>query len=250
MMKKNGTNCDCSSNRMQNGNAYQPVPIRPIDNEHQATAPPYISDYSQDIPPPSNPNYAENTYAYVSYAVSTIDGVPKKKNRLMFYLCLIELFLAAFVFAGGIWCVSVKHTYCSFYSAIWSAIVLLINAVVGIVTSRLDRSNWYIAHLIWSILSVAVCIFGGIVSMQTWLTLGDKNVIQPNYGYDNLCIIDTFNRHRIDLAALRPKYPFESCLWALRVGLSVSVVQFCVTAVLFSMESASVVLCLYRVCNK
>lgn len=135
-MAKNQYAVDPPNHRMYNGNVYQPAPTMPsleinINQHNPIPVSPYhvsnVSQQSQSSPPtkrnppssapppvPSPPHPTapprsqtySNTYNYVTSDAGGffIDKFPKRENRGMFRLCLIECLLAAFVLGGGIWC--------------------------------------------------------------------------------------------------------------------------------------------------
>jgi hypothetical protein len=278
MGKENYTVEHPPSQRLYNGNVYHPAPAMPkleiSINQHNPS--PIISPYQVSnvqspsppstiskrnpptvspppIPnaPPRNPNYT-STYNYVRSDAGGffIDKFPKRENRGMFRLCLIEFLLALFVFFGGVWCFRENALYCPYYSAIWTGMIFLLNSIVGSIASKMGTHNLYIAHLVLSVASVILCIIGCILSARNWMLIGTYR--HPTVGpYDSFCVIDQHDSHRISyIFSHQDKYNFRQCLWMLKAGLATNSVQFVVTAVLAILNLVSAAFCLRRTCRK
>lgn len=84
----------------------------------------------------------------------------------MFRLCVIELVLASCVLLAGVWCARANKGYCPYYSGIFTALIFLLNALVGGVAARLSTHRLYIAHLTLSIISLMVCIIGCVLAAR------------------------------------------------------------------------------------
>jgi len=282
-MVKNNYTVDPPNHRMYNGNVYQSAPTMPSleININQHNPSPVVSPYqvssvqqSHSLPekrslptsapppppnqppgfanaPPRNPMYS-STYNYPTSDAGGffIDKFPRRENRGMFRLCLIEFLLAIFVFGGGIWCARENALYCPYYSAIWTGSIFLLNAIVGSVASKVGTHNLYLTHLVLSVISIILCVIGCVLSARNWMLIGTEGhpTVKP---YDSPCVIGFHDANRISyIFSHMDRYNFRECLWSLKAGLATNSIQFVLTAVLAILNIVSVAFCLRRTCRK
>jgi len=98
-------------------------------------------------------------------------------------------FITVLMLAGGIWCLNEtarEADYCpGYHSAIWipgmrratagiidhifilsvSAFFIL-NSILGLISSKLATINFYLAHLVISLLCVVMCVVGGALAAR------------------------------------------------------------------------------------
>ncbi|KAK6745176.1 hypothetical protein RB195_011724 [Necator americanus] len=115
-------------------------------------------------PPPPPPSYGG--YEHPAYNPLWFDRFPRRENRGMFRLCLVELMLAVVILAGGIWCYQDTSDYCPYYSAIWTSVIYVVNSLVGSAAAKIGSINLYMAHLVLSLVAVAMCFISGALSAR------------------------------------------------------------------------------------
>ncbi|VDM66934.1 unnamed protein product [Strongylus vulgaris] len=121
-------------------------------------------------PPPPPPSYAG--YEHPAYNPLWFDRFPRRENRGMFRLCLVELMLAVVILGGGIWCYHDTADYCPYYSAIWTSVIYIVNALVGSAAAKIGSINLYTAHLVLSLVAVMMCFVSGALSARNWTLVG------------------------------------------------------------------------------
>ncbi|CAI4229143.1 unnamed protein product [Auanema sp. JU1783] len=200
----------------------------------QATAPP-PPIYPDCNNPPYNPMW--------------IDRFPRRENRGMFRLCLVELMLGIVIFGGGIWCYNDTPDYCPYYSAIWTSAFFILNALIGSAAAKLGSHNLYMAHLVLSLITVMMCFIGGGLSARNWALVGTYH--HPRIERDEaFCLLGTHDTGRISyIFSHMDKYDFSKCLWQLKVGVAVNSVQFVVDVLEVLLNILSAILCLKRTCS-
>ncbi|KAI6241570.1 hypothetical protein M3Y99_00316600 [Aphelenchoides fujianensis] len=275
--KQNG---EVASQRSYGGNIYHAAPSMPTleisINQHNPPpmASPYqvssISDHTPTPPakrnppltapppppiprspqPARNPTYSHNNHYNYPESDHWINRIPQRKNLVMFYLCLIQLILAAVVLAGGVWCSQENTEYCPYYSAIWTAVVFIINSAVGLVAARIGAEKAYLGHLALSCVSFMLCIAGCILAARNWFLVGTYShpTISRNDAY---CILGEHDAPRVShIFSHMEKYNFRQCLYAVKVGLAVNSIQFVFTLFIGILEFVSALMCLRRLCRK
>ncbi|KHJ92356.1 hypothetical protein OESDEN_07757 [Oesophagostomum dentatum] len=237
----------------QNGadskNAYQaPTPVGQVR--------PHLA--APNHPPPPPPSYGG--YEHPPYNPLWFDRFPRRENRGMFRLCLVELMLAAVILGGGIWCYLDTADYCPYYSAIWTSIIYITNALVGSAAAKIGSINLYMAHLVLSLVAVMMCLVSGGLSarqafyflhIQNWALVGTYH--HPRIERDEaFCLLGEHDASRCPLRYIFShmyKYDFAKCLYQLKVGVAVNSVQFVVAAIEVFLNVISAVLCMKRACT-
>ncbi|VDO18708.1 unnamed protein product [Heligmosomoides polygyrus] len=179
------------------------------------------------MPPPPPPSYG---YSHPAYNPMWFDRFPRRENRGMFRLCLVELMLAVVILGGGIWCYRDTSDYCPYYSAIWTSVVYVLNSLVGSAAAKIGTVNLYMAHLVLSLVAVMMCLVSGGLSARNWALVGTYH--HPRIDRDEaFCLLGTHDATRISyIFSHMDKYDFAKCLWQLKVGVAVNSVQFVVAA--------------------
>jgi hypothetical protein len=95
-----------------------------------------------------------------------LDRFPRRENRGMFRLCLVEFMLAIVILGGGIWCYIDTADYCPYYSAIWTSVIFLLNAIVGSAAAKVGTINLYMGHLVLSLVAISVCAVSAGLSVR------------------------------------------------------------------------------------
>ncbi|PIO60027.1 hypothetical protein TELCIR_18493, partial [Teladorsagia circumcincta] len=139
-------------------------------------------------PPPSlPPSYG---YEHPAYNPMWFDRFPRRENRGMFRLCLVELMLAVVIMIGGIWCYRDTADYCPYYSAIWTSAVYILNSLVGSAAAKIGTVNLYMAHLVLSFVAVMMCLVSGGLSARNWALVGTYH--HPRIDRDEaFCLLGT-----------------------------------------------------------
>ncbi|CAJ0579114.1 unnamed protein product, partial [Mesorhabditis spiculigera] len=225
------------NNKMVYG-GYQPVPgptapsLEININQNHGGASPVPSYASAGRRPPNHPPPIPpvSEYAQPAYNPMWFDRFPRRENRGMFRLALVEAMLALVVLGGGIWCARDTSDYCPWHSAIWTGAFFLINAIIGSAAAKIGSINLYMAHLVMSLVCVGMCLIGGGLSTRNWITVG-------TYGHPKIergaafCLLGEHDPSRISyIFSHMDKYDFRSCLFQLKVGIAVNSIQIVVSA--------------------
>ncbi|GMT17943.1 hypothetical protein PFISCL1PPCAC_9240 [Pristionchus fissidentatus] len=247
------------NNAMRYG--YAPAPSAPTleininqNNPSSSVSPAYSAGAANGnrrppmVPPPPPPACGGD-YAQPSYNPMWFDRFPRRENRGMFRLCLVEFMLGLVIFAGGVWCLRDTADYCPFHSAIWTSSIYLINAIVGSVAAKSGNPNLYLAHLVLSLISCMMCAVSGILSARNWTLVGTYH--HPQVARDEaFCLLGEHDPSRISyIFSHMDRYDFSKCLWQLKVGVAVNSVQFVVAALEIFLNFLSAILCLKRTCG-
>ncbi|CAB3401254.1 unnamed protein product [Caenorhabditis bovis] len=240
----------------RSGYAYAPAPAVPSmeitinqnGSGHSANAP-YNSSLPRRSAPPSAPPPPPPSYVPEQFNPMWFDKFPRRENRGMFRLCLVELMLAVVILGGGIWCYRDTSDYCPYYSAIWTSSVYVINALVGSAAAKIGSINLYMAHLTLSLVSVMMCLISGGLSARNWALVGTYH--HPRIDRDEaFCLLGTHDTSRISyIFSHMDKYDFAQCLWQLKVGVAVNSVQFVIAALEVLLNVLSAILCMKRACT-
>uniref|UniRef100_A0A0K0D0Y7 Transmembrane protein n=1 Tax=Angiostrongylus cantonensis TaxID=6313 RepID=A0A0K0D0Y7_ANGCA len=219
-------------------------PSSHFDTFQNGSVPPSYSPYASGVPvrhdrpplsappPPPHPPSSSFGYEQPSYNPMWFDRFPRKENRGIFRLCLVELMLAAVILAGGVWCYRDTSEYCPYYSAIWTSVVYVANSLVGSAAAKIGTVNLYMAHLVLSLVSVMMCfVSGGISARWNWFLVGTYH--HPTIERDEaFCLLGQYDTTRISyIFSHMNEYDFAKCLWQLKVGVAVNSVQFVVAAI-------------------
>ncbi|KAI1702733.1 CD20-like family domain-containing protein [Ditylenchus destructor] len=164
----------------------------------------------------------------------------KPENRIMLRLCVVELLLAAIMMAGGVWCVKKVSNYCPYHSGIWTSAFFLVNALLGIAASGFATVNFYVAHLVLSLISVVI----------NWNLIGTYH--HPKLSRDHaFCLLGEHDASRISyIFSHMDQYDFKKCLFELKIGIAVNSVQLILTVVLALLFAVSATLCMKRICTR
>jgi len=234
--------------RTYGGGVYHAAPSAPaldITINQNGTSP-----YSTGVRrPPMTAPPPPPTYHSDYYEPLWIDRFVRRENRGMFRLCLVQTMLSAVILAGGIWCYNDTPAYCPYYSAIWTASIFLLNAVVGTVAAKIGSLNLYVAHLILSLVSIMMCLVSAGISARNWNLVGTYQhpKIDRNSAF---CLIGQHDAPRIShIFSHMDKYDFGQCLFELKVGVAVNSVQFVVSLIVAFLNLLSVFLCMKRTCT-
>uniref|UniRef100_A0A914E8G4 MARVEL domain-containing protein n=1 Tax=Acrobeloides nanus TaxID=290746 RepID=A0A914E8G4_9BILA len=245
---------NAKNQRTYGGQVYHPAPTAPkvevIINQNPASPaspyapPPSLSNSSRRPPgyaPPPPPTYHSNTDSIYSEPM-WFDRFPRRENRGMFRLCLVQTLLALVILGGGIWCYRDTSDYCPYYSAIWTSAVYLINAIVGSAASKIGSLNLYLAHLVLSMLSIMMCFVSGGLSARNWALVGTYH--HPTIARDSaFCLLGEHDASRISyIFSHMDQYDFKHCLFQLKVGVAVNSVQFVIAAIEALLNGLSVFL--------
>ncbi|GMS87386.1 hypothetical protein PENTCL1PPCAC_9561, partial [Pristionchus entomophagus] len=214
--------------------------------------PPCGGDYAQlqdcrDMHAPAAPTLL--CIPLPSYNPMWFDRFPRRENRGMFRLCLVEFMLGLVIFAGGVWCARDTADYCPLHSAIWTSSVYLLNAVVGSIAAKSGNPNMYLAHLVLSLISCMMCAVSGILSARNWTLVGTYH--HPQVSRDEaFCLLGEHDPSRISyIFSHMDRYDFSKCLWQLKVGVAVNSIQFVIAALEIFLNFLSAILCLKRTCG-
>ncbi|CAJ0596981.1 unnamed protein product [Cylicocyclus nassatus] len=218
-------------------------------NTYQAPSPAgqFRPPLSPNHPPPPPPSYGG--YEHPAYNPLWFDRFPRRENRGMFRLCLVELLLAAVILGGGIWCLLETAEYCPYYSAIWTSVIFIVNALVGIVAAKVGTINLYTTHLVLSLVSVMICLVSGGLSARNWALVGTYH--HPRIERDEaFCLLGEHDATRLRyIFSHLYQYDFSKCLYQLKVGVAVNSVQFVVAGIEIFLNLISAALCVKRTCS-
>ncbi|CAD6188521.1 unnamed protein product [Caenorhabditis auriculariae] len=195
-------------------------------------------------PPPPPPEYCVPDHP--AFNPMWIDRFPRRENRGMFRLALVELLLAVVILGGGIWCYRDTSDYCPYYSAIWTSAIYVINALVGSAAAKIGTINLYMAHLTLSLVSIMMCFISGGLSARNWALVGTYH--HPRIERDEaFCLLGQHDTGRISyIFSHMNKYDFANCLWQLKVGVAVNSVQFVIAAIEILLNALSAILCMKK----
>jgi hypothetical protein len=240
--------------RMYNGGTYHATPSAPslditINQNSGSNSPsPYATARRPPLhAPPPPPTYHSNSSDY--YSPLWLDRFPRKENRGMFRVCLVEILLSVVILGAGIWCYCDTPAYCPYYSAIWTASVFLLNSIVGSLAAKFGSPNLYLGHLSLSMASFILCIVSCIISWSNWELVGTYRhpKIDRNSAF---CLIGQHDAARIShIFSHMDKYDFGKCLFELKVGVAVNSIQFVVSVIIAFLNIISFSLCMKRACN-
>ncbi|VDK45908.1 unnamed protein product [Anisakis simplex] len=182
------------------------------------------SDLKAPIRPPTSPpppppiscsEYAQPTAPM--YNPSWIDKFPRRENKGMFRVALVEALLAVVILAGGIWCYCDTPAYCPYYSAIWTSSVYLLNAIVGSIAAKYGSINLYMAHLVLSLISIMVCAVSGLLSARNWTLIGTYQHPKINRN-QAFCLLGEHDAPRLSyIFSQMDQYDFKACLFELKI---------------------------------
>uniref|UniRef100_A0A7E4ZYG0 MARVEL domain-containing protein n=1 Tax=Panagrellus redivivus TaxID=6233 RepID=A0A7E4ZYG0_PANRE len=239
--------------RSYGGAVYHPTPSAPSlditinQNGGGGSPSPYATSRRQPPmhAPPPPPTYSSSHYSEAMW----IDRFPRRENRGMFRLCLVQTLLSAVVLGGGIWCYRSTPAYCPYYSAIWTASIFLLNSVVGSLAAKIGSPNLYIAHMTLSLVSIMLCVVSAILSARNWDLVGTYQ--HPRIDRNSaFCLIGQHDAPRIShIFSHMDKYDFGQCLFELKVGVAVNSVQFVVSVIVAFLNMLSFFMCLRRACS-
>ncbi|EPB76110.1 hypothetical protein ANCCEY_04781, partial [Ancylostoma ceylanicum] len=174
-------------------------------------------------PPPPPPSYGG--YEHPAYNPLWFDRFPRRENRGMFRLCLVELMLAGGtrIFSNGF--------------------------EVGSAAAKIGSINLYTAHLVLSLVAVMMCLVSGGLSARNWALVGTYH--HPRIERDEaFCLLGEHDATRIRyIFSHMYKYDFAKCLYQLKVGVAVNSVQFVVAAIEVFLNILSAILCMKRTCT-
>ncbi|VDM47913.1 unnamed protein product, partial [Toxocara canis] len=180
-------------------------------------------------PPGSGSEYAQPTAPF--YSPLWIDRFPRRENKGMFRVALVEAMLAVVILGGGIWCYTDTPAYCPYYSAIWTSTVYLLNAIVGAVAAKYGSINLYMAHLVLSLISIMMCAISGILSARNWALVGTYQHPKINRN-QAFCLLGEHDAPRLSyIFSQMDQYDFKACLFELKVGVAVNSVQFVIAGI-------------------
>uniref|UniRef100_A0A914RL91 MARVEL domain-containing protein n=1 Tax=Parascaris equorum TaxID=6256 RepID=A0A914RL91_PAREQ len=180
-------------------------------------------------PPPTGCEYAQPTAPV--YNPLWIDRFPRRENKGMYRVALVEAMLAVVILGGGIWCYSDTPDYCPYYSAIWTSVVYLMNAVVGSFAAKVGSINLYMAHLVLSLISIMMCAVSGILSARNWALVGTYQHPKINRN-QAFCLLGEHDAPRLSyIFSQMDQYDFKACLFELKVGVAVNSVQFVIACI-------------------
>lgn len=197
-------------------------------------------------PPPAPP--VESEYAQPS-PTWMIDRFPRRENKGMFRLALVEAMLAVVILCGGIWCYNDTPDYCPYYSAIWTSAIYLLNASVGSAAAKIGSINLYISHLVLSLISIMMCAISGGLSARNWSLVGtyDHPKINRNQAF---CLLGEHDAARVSyIFHHMDQYDFKKCLFQLKVGVAVNSVQFVIATLEAFLNFLSSFMCCKRICT-
>uniref|UniRef100_A0AC35TM54 MARVEL domain-containing protein n=1 Tax=Rhabditophanes sp. KR3021 TaxID=114890 RepID=A0AC35TM54_9BILA len=243
--------------------AYAPMPAMNINiNQNNGVTSPVLSENGGKVPrpscpPPSAPSIHsappqyddDDCYQHGSNPM-WLDKFVRRENRGMFRLCLVEFLLAGVIFGLGIWCASDTPEYCPYYSAIWTSIFYIANAVVGSVAAKRGSLKLYMAHLVLSMIALAMCIISGIISARNWTAVGYYS--HPKVGRNHaFCLLGQHDASRISyIFSHMDQYDFGGCLLHLKIGIAVNSTQFVFAGLEAFLNILSVLLCMKRTCSQ
>ncbi|VBB34276.1 unnamed protein product [Acanthocheilonema viteae] len=121
-------------------------------------------------PPPYSPPLS--SHAEPSIRISRNESEKLRHLRqcdianTMLKVALFKGLIAAFMLAGGIWCLYDSPEYCPYYSAIWTSIIFVMNALVGIAAAKRCTVNLFVAYLVLSLISLMLCAISGVISAR------------------------------------------------------------------------------------
>uniref|UniRef100_A0A1I8BNL0 MARVEL domain-containing protein n=1 Tax=Meloidogyne hapla TaxID=6305 RepID=A0A1I8BNL0_MELHA len=227
--------------------------------------------YEPPPPPPSAP-FLENEYETPEYlinennkkrreswrqlgrnasirAVRAGEAISNKFNNEMngtiFKLSLCELLFSTILLSLGILCFCKTKEYCPYYSAIWTSFIFILNSIIGLIASKTNYVDHYIAHLILSLISIVLCSVGGIISLINWQLIGTykqnnergRQLINPKADeeqmYRAFCLLGEHDARRISyIYSHMNEYNFRECLIGVKIGVAVNSLQFLITIVL------------------
>uniref|UniRef100_A0A0R3S249 MARVEL domain-containing protein n=1 Tax=Elaeophora elaphi TaxID=1147741 RepID=A0A0R3S249_9BILA len=226
-----------NSNRQMDSNIIQfaPIPTAPLVESREDS--PYSIQVVRNPPPYSPPLPPHSEYA--EPFLTRISRQANEKSRhlrrcdanIVFKVALFEGLIAAFMLAGGIWCLINSSEYCPYYSAIWTSAVFAVNALVGIAAAKRCTVNLFVAYLVLSLISLMLCAISGAVSASNWLLIGTYRhpKIDRNQAF---CLIGEYDasRARYILTEMN-RYDFRQCLSQLKIGVSINSIQFIIAII-------------------
>ncbi|KAM3724902.1 Myosin-binding protein C, cardiac-type [Dirofilaria immitis] len=218
------------------------------------------SDYSitmiRNPPPYSPPNPSQSDYA--KPFLTQISRKKSKKSRqwrqydmdIIFKIALFEGLVAAFMLAGGIWCLCDSSEYCPYYSAIWISIVFIINALIGIITAKCCSINFFVAYLVLSLISLMLCTISATISARNWFLIGTYR--HPKIDRSQaFCLIGEYDTSRMRYILMQMnRYDFYQCLLRLKIGIAINSIQFIIAIIEAILNFISSVLCCRYMCTK
>ncbi|VDN58001.1 unnamed protein product [Dracunculus medinensis] len=258
-MKHNNTNrtdYENTKNHFLSRYGYSPAPSAPkleVTINQNCDAPSYSPKAllrpptSPPPPPPFKSDYAAPTET--TYEPLWLDKFPRRENKGMFRVALVQALLAGVILGGGIWCYCDTPDYCPYYSAIWTSSVYLLNAIIGSAAAKIGSINLYIFHLVLSMISITTCSISAIISARNWILVGTYQhpKIDRNQAF---CLIGEHDAPRLSyIFSHMDQYDFQACLFQLKVGVAVNSVQFVIAGIEALLNVVSAFLCFKRTCT-
>uniref|UniRef100_A0A914UUR8 MARVEL domain-containing protein n=1 Tax=Plectus sambesii TaxID=2011161 RepID=A0A914UUR8_9BILA len=216
-------------------------------NQNSGPVVPQVSPYAVTgrgggVIPSAPPSYHDDTFLW-------LDRFPRRENRGMFRLCLVEALLGVVILGGGIWCYRDTAEYCPYYSAIWTSVLYLLNAIAGSAAAKVGTINLYMAHLVLSLVNISICAVSAGLSARNWALVGTYH--HPRIERDEaFCLLGEHDTTRISyIFSHLDQYDFPNCLWQLKVGVAVNSVQFVIAGIEAFLNIISAFMCCKRTCT-
>ncbi|VDO92726.1 unnamed protein product [Soboliphyme baturini] len=149
---------------------------------------------------------------------------PLKEYPCLFRILIFNACVAFLLLPTGLTC-NCFSDFCPYYTGVWTALLLFITVILGIVAVRTDRTNLFVALLVLAVLSTVACIILGVFSVLNWLKVGDPEDVS------HICLLRHYDADRLSyIYRFQTKYDFDSCVKNVKMGLSLNAVMILLAA--------------------
>lgn len=190
-------------------------------------------DYTMVHPPPYN--FAHHIYDAIE---------PKSQHKWMFCAAVFELFFGLLAWSIAITCAVVPslQVYFPLYTGCWTTSFYVINAIIGIIAAKRGTPNFFVAHIVFSVLSIVCSVILATLSIINWYNAGIKDIVQ------NFCIVSKFDQAAFRLLWHQDKYDYDYCLYSFKLGVTMNMILVLFAIVLGKFHSY-ILIAFYRKCH-
>lgn len=197
--------------RSSNSNSAPTPPVRLLPSAPPPSYP--MVDYTMVHPPPYN--FAHHIYDAIE---------PKAQHKWMFRVALFE-------FLFGITALSISLTcaiepglryYFPLFTGCWTTPFYVINAIVGIIAAKRGTANFFVAHIVFSVLSVVCSIILIVLCILNWQNAGRGKMV-PNID-NNYCYFYEHEYPKLTKLNVLNGFDYEQCMFNFKLGVTFNMV--------------------------
>uniref|UniRef100_A0A0N5ATA0 Transmembrane protein n=1 Tax=Syphacia muris TaxID=451379 RepID=A0A0N5ATA0_9BILA len=145
----------------------------------------------------------------------------KHTNKGLLYVALSQLLISVVILSGGAWCHNSASQYCPYRTSLWSPVIFLITAFIGISTAKLSLKHFYFVHLVLLLIAIITAITGTVIAYRNWTRMGSVSFSLESNAKD-FCVLDRYDSGRLNYITKLYRYDFDGCLKQFKIGLAVN----------------------------